>query len=303
MATHVGYAFGRKRPSALVVLSGAERYPDTHLSGYLNRPTDLSPGPATSGVMNSLSTLALDRDYRDLYFAGGARISHKWGLGHGMALTLTGRSEAHRAARDEVSTDPETPRFRPVFPAERGTWHSLSTDLILPSPWESVSLAGGLLLGRFETRSFGEISGRVGYDKSSLGQGFDFEAELKGGVLVGEAPRQGHYLLGGRGTVPGYAFRSQIGDRFWLLRAEAAKNLLFPWVRLRAFGAAGGTGFTGDPFPPPWPEAPRSRILASAGGGLGLGWDVLRLDLARGLTGSGEWQVILSVNPEYWPWL
>jgi hemolysin activation/secretion protein len=143
----------------------------------------------------------------------------------------------------------------------------------------------------------------VGYGKSSLEEGLDFEVELRGAVLLGEAPRQGHYLIGGRGTVPGYAFRSQIGDRFWLFRAEVAKNVLFPWVRLRVVGAAGGTGFEGDPFPPPWPEAPSSRVLASAGGGVGLGWDVLRLDLARGLTGSGEWQIFLSVNPKYWPWL
>jgi hypothetical protein len=36
---------------------------------------------------------------------------------------------------------------------------------------------------------------------------------------------------------------------------------------------------------------------------LGLGWDVLRLDLAKGLRDGGEWEVILWVKPDFWPWL
>ena len=31
----------------------------------------------------------------------------------------------------------------------------------------------------------------------------------------------------------------QIGDRFWLLRSEASTDLFHPFLRLRAFGAAG----------------------------------------------------------------
>jgi alpha-beta hydrolase superfamily lysophospholipase len=33
------------------------------------------------------------------------------------------------------------------------------------------------------------------------------------------------------------------------------------------------------------------------------GWDILRLDLARGLSSGGRWQLVLSVHPELWDML
>ena len=43
--------------------------------------------------------------------------------------------------------------------------------------------------------------------------------------------------------------------------------------------------------------------LFSAGLGLGLGWDLIRLDLVRGFTEGGTWELVVSVNPDFWPWL
>jgi hypothetical protein len=34
-----------------------------------------------------------------------------------------------------------------------------------------------------------------------------------------------------------------------------------------------------------------------------LGWDVIHLDLARGLREGGEWEFIFSVNHAFWDWL
>lgn len=76
-----------------------------------------------------------------------------------------------------------------------------------------------------------------------------------------------------------------------------------PWIRLRAFGAAGGTHSNGESLPEGWPQDQTNSFLLSGGLGLGLGWDVLRLDLARGLTEGGEWELILSVNHAFWAWL
>jgi hypothetical protein len=302
-AFHGGYSFGRERPAAEIFFSGGERRPERTASFFLNKPRDLGPRQGISGVLNSMAALTLDEDYTDLFFATGFRASQRWTPGQGWAAELTGRWESHRPARDEVSADPLEPRFRPVFPTDRGEWMSLSLGVTLPTLWESISSKGEGLLGGFDGSTFGHISGEVVFNRRSLARGLDLGASLSGGALLGTPPLQSLYLLGGRETVPGYAFRSQAGDRYWLLQAEAARDVLAPWARLRLFGAAGGTGYDGAPLPPEWPQGGDSRVLVSAGAGLGLLWDVLRLDLARGFREGGEWQVIFSVNHAFWPWL
>ena len=302
-AFHGGFSFGRERPSAQLTLTGGERHPGSRLAFLLDQPRDLGPRPAISGVLNSLAALTMDEDYTDLFFSSGVRASQEWTPRSGWNVDLVGRWEAHRPAHDEVSSDPETPRFRPVLSTDRGTWKSLSADLSMPTPWEPLSAEVEGLAGRFEDRSFGHLSGGLSLLRRSLARGFDLGATLSGGALLGDPPLQSLYLLGGRETVPGYAFRSRVGDRYWLLTAEAARDVRAPWVRLRAFGAAGGTGYGGDPLPPEWPQDLNPGIMVSGGAGLGLAWDVLRLDLARGFTEGGEWQVILSVNHSFWPWL
>ena len=120
---------------------------------------------------------------------------------------------------------------------------------------------------------------------------------------MGEPPLQAKHFIGGRQTVPGYPFRSEVGDGFWLLRSEAAIDLLHPFLRLRAFGAAGQTRLDETLETISLPTGDRPSFLLSAGMGLGLGWDVLRLDLAKGLRKGGEWELILWVKHDFWPWL
>ena len=145
--------------------------------------------------------------------------------------------------------------------------------------------------------------GNLDYRRRLLTRGAEVQAGLQGGILLGDPPLQARYFLGGRQTVPGYVFRSRVGDGYWLLRSEASIDLLHPFLRLRAFGAAGGAREEGlwDPYFSPTEK--RWAFLLSAGLGLGLGWDVLRLDLAKGLRDGGEWEVILWVKPDFWPWL
>ena len=51
-----------------------------------------------------------------------------------------------------------------------------------------------------------------------------------------------------------------------------------------------------------WPGEITDGLKNSVGAGLGLGWDILRLDAARGVNG-GEWEFIFSVNHGFWRWL
>jgi hypothetical protein len=152
--------------------------------------------------------------------------------------------------------------------------------------------------------TFGSLSGELDYVKRWLTRGLDLEVNVQGGSLLGDPPTQAHYFLGGRNTVPGYEFRSRDGDRYWLIRADWSIEILQPLLRLRAFGAAAELrgGELRDPVSSTVDRKGVASFL-SVGLGLGIGWDVLRLDLARGLRDGGEWQLILSVNPAFWPWL
>ena len=302
-AGHLGFSFGRERPGLALSLHGGERRPETRISGFWNRPMDMGPAPAMSGVMNSLSTLLLEEDHQDLLFSTGLRLDHVWKPGEGSALDLEARWEDHVRPRNVLAGEGGDPSFRPVFPVEEGSWKSFRGTLTLSTPLPGMSLETGGLLGRFRGRDFGSLTGSLEFDRRWRSRGLDLKGHLSGGALLGTPPRQALYLFGGRGTVPGYPFRWRVGDRFWLLRAEATYQLLSPFLSLRALGAAGGTDFHGTPLPDPWGTASERSTMSALGLGVALGWDVVRLDLARGLGEGGEWSWIFSVNPAFRPWL
>lgn len=303
MAAHGGFAFGRERPAGQLTFTGGERAPSTGIAGFLNQPRELGPTQAISGAMNSLAAVVRDQDYQDIFFSSGFQAFHQWFSDGGGSLDLLARWEDHRTARDVVSSDPLQPRFRSVLETEEGLWRSVEAGATTSSPWKPLSLQGRGLLGRFDNRTFGHLSGSLELHRRWLTQGVELQGSLQGGTLLGDAPRQALFLLGGRETVPGYPFRSRVGNGYWLLKAQGSRDLMAPWLRLRAFGVAGGTRSNGDPLPEGWPQDPTNSFLLSGGLGLGLGWDVLHLDLARGLREGGEWELILSVNHAFWAWL
>jgi CheY-like chemotaxis protein len=134
----------------------------------------------------------------------------------------------------------------------------------------------------------------------------ELDHAVKRGLHIAEAslrtPPQELFLLGGQGTLPGYDYRSFVGRRFWVARVEGTHPLRPPWVGIRAFAALGSTHLAGAPVPAGWDAAGSGGVRASVGAGLALGWDVLRLDLARGLR-DGRWEVMFSADSRFHPWL
>ena len=88
-----------------------------------------------------------------------------------------------------------------------------------------------------------------------------------------------------------------------LWQAEVSRSLASPWVRLRARGAVGwaGLGTAGDAAARRFGVGESAGLRASAGLGLGLFYDLLRIDVVRGLgggsAGEGDWVVLLSLDP------
>jgi len=298
-----GFAFHRERPSLEGWISGGERYPHSALELFWNRPREIG-SPSIAGVLNTFSSALLEDDYTDILFASGVAVRHRYSPWPGADFQMEARVEDHRPARREVGSGSASQGFRSVIPTDRGTWASLMIRGISPTPVPNTTLSTEILAGSFSGSAFGAVGGSLSYETERMTRGQVILLGLEGKRLMGNPPRQAHFRLGGRGTVPGYPYRSYEGDGYWLFRAETSVDLLHPFLRLRAFGNAGQIWQADPPFDPDFmPIADDGETLLSLGLGVGIGWDVLRLDLARGLRGDGDWEVILSVNPDFWPWL
>ena len=69
--------------------------------------------------------------------------------------------------------------------------------------------------------------------------------------------------------------------------------------------AAGGWVDDSDPPSPLGVDVLGGRTggLFSIGAGVGLLFDIIRVDVARGLGGGGVWEVIVEANPSFWDFL
>jgi hypothetical protein len=229
--------------------------------------------------------------------------------------------------------------FRPVRPIDDGMFYGWSLSLARHSPagkalaWSAALGAdGGRLvydlvpipdLGAGGTKLH-DVAGVRGalLDVATGGNHHDFirprldlgltrrwqqadgrlDVALAAGAATGTLPRQALYLVGGRGTLPGYPFRAFGGDRFATLQTTASADLWAPFVRGRVFGAAGWTdvGDSGRDALAAWGAVPMTTPKYGAGAGVGLFYDILRIDVARGLSGGGRWELIIEANPGFW---
>jgi len=133
----------------------------------------------------------------------------------------------------------------------------------------------------------------------------ELEAGTSAGIALGELPRQALFLVGGRGTVPGFPFRAFGGDRFALARVMGSADVAGPWLRGRAFATAGWTGVGSAGREPllEWGAVRTGRPRVSVGTGVGVFYDILRVDVARGLGPDGRWELIVEANPSFWDFL
>jgi len=306
-----GHAIGEARPQASLGLRRRLGEVDVEADGWLRTHRDVGP-PAAVGVLRTLALLADGEDYEDPYLTTGGRIGIarragpvRWRVGASL--------ERHRSAALVVATAPLGDRpLRPVRPVDEGDLARLDTGLTL----ELLSGPGA----RWRLEVAGEAAasgiGDFGYTRGTValrargnpGGAWTWASGIELGVAGGTLPAQRLFLLGGRGSLPGYEFRGWGGDRMALWRAEVSRAVASPWVRLRAIGAAGwaGLGGAGDDAARRFGLSGSEGLRASAGLGLGLVYDILRLDVMRGLRGDpspgsseGRWVVLLSVDPRF----
>ena len=315
-----GWAFGAGHLPASVELSGGTEAVRVDASLYSAHSRDAGIAPAASGTLNTLAALVAGRDYTDPYYVTGATAALSRELGAAWTLELSGRAERHRSARlaADFSFAGELRPVREVDETDMMLGGQLALHRRAPaeaSRWTSAGIRMGL----------GALKPLAGTDAAAGGEALRFlkpqlevehgrrwlrgNAELRlstaAGMAYGELPVQGLYLLGGRGTVPGYDFRSHAGDRYAAGRMVYAADLRAPWLRGRLLAAAGwiGAGEAADAALQRTGLSGSAVVLPSLGVGIGIFHDILHLDIARGLGRNGRWELILEANPGFWDFL
>lgn len=311
-----GFAFGAEKPGlSLAIRRQIGETTTTRLRTYLNEVRDIGIRPGAPGAFNTLSALGGD-DFLDPFRASGIALEITHELSPSWRLSASAQVEEHEAARlvrEEAPIGGNS--FRAVRPAEEGTMADARVSLEFPlrerSGWSwgtRIGLAAGAFEGDLFVTPRVDAMGRRG-SASRAGQ---VDLRLAAGLTAGDPPAQEIALGGGRNTVPGYEYRSYAGDAFLLLDAEASRDVFAPWIRARVLAAGGWIGDAGTTSEDAAGETTAERVrrdwgvqrtdgfITSIGAGVGLGWDVLRIDLVRGLSRGGEWQLLLSIQPRLW---
>lgn len=297
-----GWSFGRERPSALARWERS----DLGLSAeaYLNRMGDIGPVPGSSGALNTLSALWSDSDYLDPYLTNGFEVTWVDPRSGTLRPHLAIRWERQRSAVNVTTALPDLPTGsglqRAVRPIDEGDALELEGGLT----WKvhpTLQIEPSARLGLLEGDAYGSVGVAAQARREWIDAGVRLDATGLGGWTLGTVPRQALYLLGGRGTLPGYDYRSYVGDAFWLVRTEASQQLRAPWVRVGGLFALGGTHLEGE-APAQWTVQATPVLTASAGVFAEFLWDLLRVELVRGLNG-GEWTFVVDVTSRFHPWL
>lgn len=299
-----GYATGPDHLSlaAALRLTTAER---TSLRAdlYRNDLRDIGIWPGAAGVLNTIASSIAGDDYLDPFFASGGGVTLEQQLGGAWRAAAGLHYEKHRSARLIRAAAPldASAAFRPVRPIDEGALAALRASLrhtrsgAALTDWQGeLALEAGTLAGDGYGRALVEfeISRRTGDGSTAA------SLRAAAGVGLGDPPSQRLFLLGGRGTLPGYAYRSFLGDRFALVGIEISREVLPHWLRLRGLAALGWTDLSVAP-PASWQVTPTARARATLGLGISSFYDVFRLDAVHGLS-NGESRAIFSINPDIW---
>jgi hypothetical protein len=315
-----GWAFGPAHPLARAELRWRATALDLGVAGQLNTPRDLGGAPVVSGAINTLSALFAGADYLDPYYASGGELWMRWRATPRWWLDGRVRHEEHSSARRETDFsifggDP----FRAVPAIDEGRMSAAALTLqrLVPAEartwWSgSLGLEGGFLAPSTgdagfdaERRDFARLRADLGWGRHWTANAAALELRGAGGFARGELPRQDVFVLGGRGTIPGYDFRAFGGDRFAHANLTVSADLAPPWLRGRLLAAAGWAEAAG-----PAQRAvsllgisPTDGVRPSLGAGLGIFFDILRFDAVRGFGPDGRWEFILETRRSFWDFL
>ncbi len=309
LAVSGGWAFGPGHPTMDVGVARAGRL-DLRASAYVNTPRDVGGVQPTSGAANTLGALLLGQDWYDPYYASGGTVTSRIPIRSPLSLRALSRLERQRPATltTTYSVFDSDAHPRPVHDIDRGT--HLSGSLVVAMDdrstsggwWGEAKATLGRLTSDDEIFEFGQSELTGGFGRNWSHRRSAVEITGSTGWLIGEPPRQEIVLMGGRGSLPGYDHRAFVGDRYLLVAARGSTDIRHPWLRGRTLAGVGWTGIgdAGQRAADLLMLTPASNPRPTIGAGIGIFYDLLRIDVARGLGTGGRTQLIAEFSTTFW---
>jgi len=301
-----GYALGPERPWARAETTLRPGTRDRiDVTARFDQLVDIGPIRGASGLVNSLAAIGAE-DYLDPWTersvqALWARSMTDLPLDLNPPTLLLGAGVARQRSAGLSADDPA---FRPVREIDDGTYGWVEAGLETGSPTEGLFTRTTARIGFGEGRTWSEPRVHAAWRTQDIPGEWSHEVKLDAGWVSGESPSQELFLLGGRETLPGHAYRTSGGDAFGLVRVRSGRPVWSPWLSAHVLGSVGWVDDLGDPsVPVSWnADDDVGDVRASLGAGVDLLWEVLRLDLAYGVP-DGDWQLVFSVRPDFRGWL
>ncbi len=269
-----------------------------------------------AGVTNSLASLLLGSDYSTPVDTRSLGVA--WRPGGARTWSLRGTYDDERSLR--VRADPLSGTFAPVLRA----WDLEGARLSV----ERVGRTGvaGERQGAWTLRAIGSQSHGANWFGESvrpralrvegdvrmewpLSNGTMVVASALGGVTVGrDIPPQWLQFAGGPWSGPGYAFHAFAGQYVASPRVEWRVGVPFLPVPLGRYGTAPGRAqlapyvqavFLGGAAQEREISRYQEGVYPSAGLGVLLFYDLLRVDVSRGLH-RGTWRLAIDIDRAFW---
>ena len=294
---------------------------------------DVSLTPETSMLRNTVAAQEAGSDYTQPYAAHGIEVSAEGAVPRGLRLRAAASSERHDSLR--VHSTPTSGRYEPTIPAQPLGAVRVALRLTRPT---ARFVAGTELQGHVEVRAlaYGAARDEECAPVPELCVSFDTDASqvlhastsyrlerafgshrlvLQGvaGAVSGSAvPAQELIYLGGPTTGPGYRFHQFVGQAGVSQRVEWQLPVPFVAIPLGRFGRAPAQARIAPFVHGIWlSRGDESRVDMATGAGreglspsVGVGvltlFDLLRLDVARGLR-DGRWTASVDVSRDFWP--
>jgi hypothetical protein len=286
-----------------------------HAAVY-RRFRDVGDIAESSVLANSIAAQEFGADDSDPYDARGADIGASIHALGGLRWQLDVARETQRALA--VHATPATGRYLPTLPALAllATRADLQVDQpTRPAPWGGTWRAHVDVRGEWYTPADTALPHPVAVGRGFLALAAErpigrtqlvTEASIGAVTADGVVPPQEEIYAGGPTTGPGYPYHAFVARTTSVLRAEWEFPVPAPAIPLGRLGATPRTVtvapfVVGDyidnaarfrPRPTGWYPAAGISVLAI--------FNLLRVDVARGLRRPGGWTLWIDVNRDWW---
>lgn len=314
-----GYAIGEDRweLEASVKVYAAGRS-EVELIGYVNRTADVSAWEPSSGVIATLGALFEGDDYREPYWMRGGLLRAAQRLGPSrVQIAIAWQSWEPATLKADKLIDRS---YRGVRQLDEGEVLSFKLGLDRPAV-AAVEEVGGMTWEGWVEGASRAVGGDFGFAYAAVSAEQFWPASAGGvgvrlsgaaGAVGGErVPAQRLFPAGGRGTIRGYAFHEFVGNLYGAASVEINRRISHPFLSISLFSDIGWVGIDGEGARRAvavWnqvgaPAGATNGAQVGVGASLGIVYDILWLDIARGLGERGIWEVLFRVRSEFWGWL